>query len=104
MQTREPQKPVKNPSKSAAVSHPFLVKEIALQAGVSEATVDRVLNERGNVRRHTIQRVRQAMCELEGQRLQTGMSGRKFVVDVVVHAPDRFSDAVRAALEAEMPN
>jgi len=32
------------------------------------------------------------------------MSGRKFIVDVVVHAPDRFSDAVRAALEAEMPN
>ena len=26
------------------MAHPFLVKEIALQAGVSEATVDRVLN------------------------------------------------------------
>eukprot|EP01037_Dinobryon_pediforme_P015230 gene15230-15376_t len=86
------------------MSHPFLIKEIAVQAGVSEATVDRVLNERGNVRRHTCQRVQQAIRELEGQRLQTGMSGRKFVVDMVIHAPSRFSNAVRTALEAEMPN
>jgi DNA-binding LacI/PurR family transcriptional regulator len=28
------------------MSHPFLIKEIALQAGVSDATVDRVLNKR----------------------------------------------------------
>jgi LacI family transcriptional regulator len=46
------------------VGHPFLIKEIALQAGLSEATVDRVLNRRGGVRRHTGERVRQAIREL----------------------------------------
>ncbi len=85
------------------MSHPFLIKEIALQAGLSEATVDRVLNERPGVRRHTIQRVRQAIRELEGQSEQSAMAGRKFVIDVAMQAPDRFSEAVRLALEAEMP-
>lgn len=85
------------------MSHPFLVKEIALQAGVSEATVDRVLNGRDGVRRHTAERVRQAIGELEGQSQQAGMTGRKFVIDVVMQAPERFFEAVRAALEAEMP-
>jgi LacI family transcriptional regulator len=85
------------------VSHPFLIKEIALQAGVSEATVDRVLNGREGVRRHTAERVRQAIRELDGQSQQAGMTGRKFVIDVVMQAPERFFEAVRAALEAEMP-
>ncbi len=31
------------------------------------------------------------------------MAGRKFVIDVMMQAPDRFSEAVRLALEAEMP-
>ena len=84
-------------------AHPFLIKEIALQAGLSEATVDRVLNKRGGVRRHTAERVRQAIRELQGQSEQAGLTGRKFVVDVVMQAPDRFSDAVRVALEDEMP-
>ena len=34
------QKPLKEP----AVGHPFPIREIARQAGLSEATVDRVLN------------------------------------------------------------
>jgi LacI family transcriptional regulator len=90
--------------KRSSMSHPFLIKEIALQAGVSEATVDRVLNKRQGVRRHTIQRVRRAIKELEGQSEQSSMTGRKFVIDLVMQAPDRFSAAVRAALEAEMPS
>src|SRR5580658_10412619 len=85
------------------MSHPFLVKEIALQAGVGEATVDRVLNGREGVRRHTSERVRQAIRELEGQSQQAGMTGRKFVIDVVMQSPARFFEAVRAALESEMP-
>ncbi|HSU98526.1 MAG TPA: LacI family DNA-binding transcriptional regulator [Roseiarcus sp.] len=84
-------------------AHPFLVKEIALQAGLSEATIDRVLNKRGGVRRHTAERVKQAIRELHGQSEQAGLTGRKFVVDVVMQAPDRFSEAVRIALEDEMP-
>ncbi len=85
------------------MAHTFLIKEIALQAGLSEATADRVLNRRGGVRKHTAQRVRQAIRELEGQREQAGLTGRKFVIDVLMQAPDRFSEAVRAALEDEMP-
>jgi LacI family transcriptional regulator len=85
------------------MSHPFLVKEIALQAGVGEATVDRVLNGREGVRRHTAERVRQAIRELERQSQQAGMTGRKFVIDVVMQSPERFFEAVRAALESEMP-
>ena len=65
------------------MAHPFLVKEIALQAGLSEATVDRVLNRRGGVRRHTAERVRQAIGELNGQQEQAGLTGRRFVIDVV---------------------
>lgn len=82
----------------------FLVKEIALQAGVSEATVDRVLNRRGGVRAHTVRRVEQALRELDRQSFQLGLSGRKFIIDIVMEAPLRFTEAVRAALEAELPN
>ena len=91
------------PIKPSPVAHPFLIKEIALQAGLSEATVDRVLNTRGGVRGHTAERVKQAIRELRGQSEQAGLTGRKFVVDVIMQAPDRFSEAVRVALEDEMP-
>src|SRR5579872_5801479 len=76
-----PRKPSKT-HQAQSMSHPFLIKEIALQAGVSDATVDRVLNKRPGVRRHTIQRVRRAIKELEGQSEQSSMAGRKFVIDV----------------------
>ena len=45
------------------MSHPFLVKDIAQQAGVSVATVDRVLHGRSGVRQHTIRRIDQAIRE-----------------------------------------
>ncbi|UCI25393.1 LacI family DNA-binding transcriptional regulator [Mesorhizobium sp. B2-8-5] len=86
------------------MSRPFLVKDIALQAGLSLATVDRVLNERPGVREHTVRRVRQAIGELEKQRAQIGLSGRKLVLDVVMEAPSRFSEAVRQGLEQAMPS
>ena len=61
------------------MAHPFLIKEIALQAGLSEATVDRVLNNRSGVRKHTAQRVKQAIRELDGQSEQAGLTGRKLL-------------------------
>ncbi|MEY4751483.1 MAG: hypothetical protein RIQ60_3697 [Pseudomonadota bacterium] len=83
-------------------SRPFLVKDIAQQAGLSTATVDRVLNGRPNVRAHTARRVAQAIDELQRQSQQLGMAGRKFMIDLVMETPARFAAVVRGALEAEM--
>lgn len=86
------------------MTHEFPLKVVALQAGVSVATVDRVLRERGGVHASTARRVRQALDELGRQSGQVGLSGKKFMIDVVMVAPRRFTDAVRGALEAEMPS
>ena len=83
------------------MAHPFLVKDIAFQAGLSTATVDRVLNERPGVRRQTIARVRAAIEELEKQQAGLDIQGRKFAIDIVMEAPERFTDAVRRAFESE---
>ena len=85
------------------MSHPHLLKAVALQAGVSLATVDRVVHQRPGVRPHTVRRVQQAVNELERQSVQVGLQGRKFMVDVVMQAPERFTQVVRNALEKELP-
>ena len=66
------EKPSKNVITRASRNqrHPYRVREIADQAGLSEATIDRVLNERGNVRESTIREVRQAIADLDRQRDQ----------------------------------
>ncbi|RKP57770.1 LacI family DNA-binding transcriptional regulator [Pararobbsia silviterrae] len=84
------------------MAHRFLIKEIALQAGLGVATVDRVLNARANVREHTRKRVEQAINELEKQQLNLASMGRKLIVDVMIEAPTRFTDEVRSALESEL--
>ncbi|MDO9418935.1 LacI family DNA-binding transcriptional regulator [Pararhizobium sp.] len=83
------------------MAHQFLVKDIAFQAGLSSATVDRVLNARPGVRKQTELRVKAAIRELEKQQAGLEVQGRKFAIDVVMEAPERFSNAVRETFESE---
>lgn len=85
------------------MTHRFPVKEIARQAGVGPATVDRVLHARANVSPQTRARVLAAIAELEGQEAQLAARGRRLFIDVVVEAPRRFSAEVKRASEAVLP-
>jgi LacI family transcriptional regulator len=81
----------------------FTLKEIAHQAGLSLATVDRVLHGRSHVRQATQDRVTAAQDELARQYAASRLQGKKVTLDIVMLAPDRFTSAVREAMEAEMP-
>lgn len=82
---------------------PFPLKEIALQSGLSLATVDRALHKRAHVAKATQIRIEAALAELERQYSESRLAGRRLVLDVVMETPKRFSNAVRAAFEAELP-
>ncbi|MEU9448821.1 LacI family DNA-binding transcriptional regulator [Streptomyces sp. NPDC048277] len=84
--------------------HTYTIREIARQAGLSTATVDRVLHSRGNVRETTVREVHQAIKDLDRQQSQVRIGGRTFMIDIVMQTPERFSTAVREALEAELPS
>jgi LacI family transcriptional regulator len=86
------------------MGHPYRLREIAQQSGLSLATVDRVMNGRPGVRRSTVVEVEQAIAELDRQASQLRIAGRTFLVDLVMQTPERFSSAVRRALEAELPH
>ena len=57
----------------------FSIKQIATQAAVSKATVDRVLHQRGSVHYQTRRRIEQALDELEGCRPLRDLMGARFV-------------------------
>ncbi len=81
----------------------FTLKEIAFQAGLGLATVDRVLHNRPGATPRASAQVAAAMAELERQFDAARLAGRRLAFDVVVEAPRRFSQAVRIAFEGEMP-
>lgn len=85
------------------MTHRFPIKEIALQSGLSTATVDRVINERPNVSAQSRARVAAAIEELTLQEGQLAARGRRMFVDVLVEAPKRFSSKIRAEIEALLP-
>ena len=67
--------------------HRYKVREIAQQSGLSEATVDRVLNDRPGVRENTRAEVMQAIADLDKQRAQLRLNGRRYLIDVVMQTP-----------------
>ena len=82
--------------------HRYKVRQIAQQSGLSEATVDRVLNQRPGVRENTRAEVIEAIADLDKRRAQLRLVGRRYLIDVVMQTPQRFSDAFRAPVEAEL--
>jgi LacI family transcriptional regulator len=85
------------------MAHSYRIREIAQQAGLSKATVDRVLNRRPGVRASTRAEVMQAIADLDKQRTQLRLNGRRYLIDVVMQTPRGFSNAFRAAVENELP-
>lgn len=83
------------------MTHRYLVKDIAFQAGLSTATVDRVLNRRSGVRGQTAARVEAAISELQRQEGTLARAGKTLLIDVVMEAPERFTSEVRAAFESQ---
>lgn len=79
------------------MTHRFPIKEIARQASLGPATVDRVLNNRAHVSPQTRMRVEAAIDELQMQEQQLAARGRRMFIDVVVEAPRRFTDEIRQA-------
>ena len=76
--------------------------DIAAQAGLSVATVDRVLNRRPGASARAARAVEQALADLDRQQTRLRLGSRALIVDVVMQAPDRFSAAVREAVETEI--
>ncbi len=55
------------------------------------------------MREATRAEVLRAISDLDKQRAQLRLNGRRYLIDVVMQTPQRFSDAFRAAVEAELP-
>ena len=79
------------PGPGRAAAHPARkagLEQIAALAGVGVATVDRVLNERGNVSPETVRRVIEAARELKWPRMLPVPYRRGLRLDVLLTRPD----------------
>jgi LacI family transcriptional regulator len=84
------------------MTHRFPIKEIARQAGLGTATVDRVIHNRANVSPQTRKRVELALRELKAQEAQLTARGRRIFIDVLAEAPQRFSREIRLAAQGAL--
>lgn len=78
------------------------IVDLAEQAGLSPATVDRVLHGRAGASPRAVRAVEQAAAELDRQAASLRLGARSLVLDVVMQAPNRFSGEVREALESQL--
>ncbi len=78
------------------------MRDIAEQAGLSAATVDRVLHDRAGASPRAVRAVEAALLDLDRQVTGARLSRRTLVVDVLLDAPHRFGVAVRDATEAAL--
>ncbi len=76
--------------------------DIASQAQLSKATVDRVLHGRPGASPRAVRAVEQAVLDLDRQQTQLRLGARTVVLDVIIQAPRRFSTAFREAVEAQL--
>ena len=84
--------------------HPYPIREIA-RAGRPQRGHGRPRAQRPRRRaaRAPRRRCGRRSTTWTGSAPRSGSAGRTFLVDVVMQAPERFTAAVRAALEAELP-
>lgn len=83
--------------------HRHRIRDIAALSGVSEATVDRVLHERGTVSSESLQAVRAAIVELDRQRTTTEEGTRRLTIEVIAAQRPERVDALRLALHQLRP-
>ncbi len=81
------------------IRHKARIIDIALQSGVSTATVDRVLNDRPGVRQKTIERVREAARQLEKADVRPAIIpsiAADLLVDVIIAGSSGFANEALA--------
>ncbi|MGK3142159.1 substrate-binding domain-containing protein [Pantoea sp. C2G6] len=80
----------------------FTLKQIAAQSGLSLATIDRALHQRGRVHARTQHRIQQAIADLELTQKAGLARGRTIYFDVIMHTPDRFQPLIRHAFSSQI--
>ncbi len=85
-------------------SRKFSIKHIAAQAAVSNATVDRVINNRSGVGAYTARRVFNAINELEEQSKTTTLTVKKVYIDIILNTPSCYSNLIKKAVLSVLPS